>query len=41
MKRLIFVSLLALTPLLAACHTVQGVGQDITAVGKGMERATH
>lgn len=41
MKRLIIVSLLALAPLMAACHTVQGVGQDITAVGKGMERATH
>ena len=27
-------------PLLAACHTIQGVGQDITAVGKGMERST-
>ncbi|HWU49263.1 MAG TPA: entericidin [Asticcacaulis sp.] len=41
MKRIIIASLLALAPLLAACHTVQGVGQDITAVGKGMERATH
>jgi len=25
----------------AACHTVQGVGQDITAVGRGLERATN
>ncbi|MDI7775113.1 entericidin [Asticcacaulis sp. EMRT-3] len=41
MKRIVIVSLLAMIPLLAACHTVQGVGQDITAVGKGMERATH
>ena len=31
---------LALAPLLAACHTIQGVGQDITAAGKGLERAT-
>ncbi|HEX7800051.1 MAG TPA: entericidin A/B family lipoprotein [Asticcacaulis sp.] len=40
MKRLVIVSLLALAPLLAACHTIQGVGQDITAAGKGLERAT-
>ena len=26
---------------LSACHTIQGVGQDITAVGKGMQDATH
>lgn len=40
MKRLVIASLLLLTPLLAACHTIQGVGQDITAAGKGLERAT-
>jgi len=40
MKRLAVLSMIALLPLLAACHTLQGVGQDITAVGKGMERAT-
>ncbi len=40
MKRLVTIALIALLPCLAACHTIQGVGQDITAVGKGMERAT-
>ena len=40
MKRLVIVFLLALAPLLTACHTIQGVGQDITAAGKGLERAT-
>ncbi len=40
MKRIAIVSLFALLPLLASCHTIQGVGQDITAVGKGMERST-
>lgn len=41
MKRIAIVSLLLLAPLMAACHTVQGVGQDITAVGRGLERATN
>ena len=40
MKRFVAIAMIALLPCLAACHTVQGVGQDITAVGKGMERAT-
>ena len=40
MKRIAILSMIALLPLLAACHTIQGVGQDITAVGKGMERST-
>ncbi len=40
MKRIVVLSMIALLPLLAACHTIQGVGQDITSVGKGMERAT-
>ncbi len=40
MKRLVVISLIALVPLLAGCHTIQGVGKDITAVGKGMEKAT-
>lgn len=40
MKRIAILSVIALLPLLAACHTIQGVGQDITAVGKGMERST-
>jgi predicted small secreted protein len=41
MKRIILISLLALAPLLAGCHTIQGVGKDITSVGKGLEGATH
>jgi len=40
MKRIAVLSMIALLPLLAACHTIQGVGQDITAVGKGLERST-
>jgi predicted small secreted protein len=40
MKRIAALSMIALLPLLAACHTIQGVGQDITAVGKGLERST-
>ncbi|WP_443748189.1 entericidin [Asticcacaulis solisilvae] len=40
MKCIAILSMIALLPLLAACHTIQGVGQDITAVGKGMERST-
>ncbi len=41
MKRLVIISVLALMPLLSACHTIQGVGQDITAVGRGMQDATN
>lgn len=41
MKRLIIVAFAVLIPLSAtACHTIQGAGQDVTAVGKGMEDAT-
>ena len=40
-QRLVVVSLIALLPMLAACNTIQGVGKDITAVGKGMQDATH
>jgi predicted small secreted protein len=40
MKRLVLISLAVLMPLLAGCHTIQGVGQDITAVGKGLESTT-
>ena len=37
----IIVSLLLLAPVLSGCHTIQGVGKDITAVGDGLESATH
>ncbi len=40
MKRILIASLLLLAPMISACHTIQGVGQDITAVGKGIEGAT-
>ncbi len=39
-RRVVAISLIALLPLIAACNTVQGVGKDITAVGRGMENAT-
>ncbi len=39
MKRIILVAVIALIPVLAACHTIQGAGKDVTAVGKGMESA--
>ncbi len=40
MKRFLIAALLLLAPMVSACHTIQGVGEDITAVGKGMEDAT-
>lgn len=41
MKRIILFAAIAMMPILAACHTIQGAGEDVTAVGKGMEEATH
>jgi predicted small secreted protein len=41
MKRLVLIAVIALLPALSACHTIQGVGKDITAVGNGMENASH
>ena len=36
--------LLAATPILSACHTVHGVGEDLSAAGRGIahtaEKAT-
>ncbi|MBW8882825.1 MAG: entericidin [Asticcacaulis sp.] len=41
MKRIVILTCAILIPLAAsACHTIQGAGQDVTAVGKGMESAT-
>jgi len=40
MKPFVLIAVIALLPVLSACHTIQGVGQDITAVGKGMESVT-
>lgn len=40
MKKLILIALFALMPVaLSACNTVQGVGQDITAGGRAIDRA--
>ena len=39
MKRIVLFTVIAILPILAACHTVQGAGEDVTAVGKGMESA--
>ncbi|MGA9659365.1 MAG: entericidin [Asticcacaulis sp.] len=41
MKRIVLFTLIAVLPVLAACHTIQGAGQDVTAVGKGMESAAN
>jgi predicted small secreted protein len=42
-KKLIFglalLGLVAVTPLLSACHTTAGAGQDISATGKAIEKA--
>ena len=37
--RVIFAEVADLLPLLAACHTVQGAGKDISAVGHGVSDA--
>ncbi|ESQ87452.1 entericidin [Asticcacaulis sp. AC460] len=42
MKRFVIISMLALLPLITtACNTIQGVGKDVTAVGKGLEDAVN
>jgi predicted small secreted protein len=42
-KRLILalavLSLVAIAPLLSACHTTAGAGEDISATGKAIERS--
>ena len=32
-------SLVAVVPLLSACHTTAGAGQDISATGKAIEKS--
>ena len=39
-RRVAAIALIAVLPLVAACNTIQGVGKDISAVGKGMQDAT-
>ncbi|MET4699481.1 putative small secreted protein [Constrictibacter sp. MBR-5] len=38
LRRLGTVALLALMPTLAGCNTVEGVGRDVQATGKAIER---
>ncbi len=38
LRRLATVALLALVPTLAGCNTVEGVGRDVQATGKAIER---
>ena len=40
MKRIAIIALLLLVPAISACNTIQGVGKDITAVGRGMQDST-
>lgn len=39
MNRLFLVLALAALPLMAACNTFEGVGQDVKAAGSGIENA--
>jgi predicted small secreted protein len=42
MKKLIVILTLLAAPLwLTSCNTVQGMGQDITAGGRALEKATN
>jgi predicted small secreted protein len=36
---LALMTLLAAVPLLSACHTVEGAGQDVTSTGRTVQRA--
>lgn len=36
---LALMTLLAAAPLLSACHTVEGAGQDVTATGRTVQKA--
>ena len=36
---LALVALLTLVPILSACHTVHGVGEDVSAAGRGIAHA--
>jgi predicted small secreted protein len=35
---LAMMTLLAAAPLLSACHTVQGAGEDVTSTGRTVEK---
>jgi predicted small secreted protein len=38
MFSLALMALLAAAPLLSACHAVEGAGQDISAIGRTVQR---
>jgi predicted small secreted protein len=39
MRKLVLASLLLLTPVLAACNTIAGIGKDVSTVGGAVEDA--
>ena len=39
LSALALLALLAAVPLLGACHTVQGAGQDVKATGQAIDNA--
>jgi len=39
MSKLLTIAMAATAVLLAACHTVQGVGRDLQSAGNAMEKA--
>jgi predicted small secreted protein len=39
MRKLVFASVLALLPILAACNTIAGIGKDVSTVGGALEDA--
>ncbi|MBY0406851.1 MAG: entericidin A/B family lipoprotein [Rickettsiales bacterium] len=39
MKRIILLATMSLLPLLAACNTMEGAGEDIQAGGSKLERS--
>ena len=39
MKRIALIATLSLLPLLAACNTMEGAGEDIQAGGNKLERS--
>ena len=39
MKRLVMLSLVSLTLVLAGCNTIRGIGQDIEKAGSAIEKS--
>lgn len=40
-KLLVLLALVALPVVLSACNTIEGVGEDLTASGKAIDRAAN